>query len=85
VERQSYQKKVDAILSSLNSNSTYLPGISSLNENEALNKNKQAHSILEGDKSKESVWACLYADVDTLKTPYCAESFMLMVKSIKGY
>jgi hypothetical protein len=86
VERQSYQKKVDAMLNSLNSNSQSLSGdlANSSNESEALNKTKPTHSILENDKSKDSVWSCLYADVDSLKTPYCAESFMLMVKSIKG-
>jgi hypothetical protein len=29
------------------------------------------------------IWSCNYSDVDTMKPPHCAESFILMLKTMK--
>lgn len=36
------------------------------------------------DKQFNDVWSCDYSDIDKMKPPHCAESFMAMIKAITG-
>ncbi len=41
-------------------------------------------STIKMDKNLNDIWCCDYSDVDTMKPPHCAESFMSMIKAITG-
>ena len=36
------------------------------------------------NKSQNELWSCNYADIDLMKPPHCAESFVLLIKAISG-
>lgn len=81
LERQICLKKVDLIFTGLNTKST-ISAIASLNDllmSEDSTNKKQASLF---DEQTSEIWACNYSDVDSMKPPSCAESFVLMIKAI---
>ena len=39
---------------------------------------------LNPEKHMNDVWSCVYSDIDKMKPPHCAESFMSMINAITG-
>ena len=74
LERQVCQKKLDMIFAGLNRHLM----------NEHGKGIKLEASLLDVDKGCEDIWACSYSDVDKMKPPHCAESFMSMINAISG-
>jgi hypothetical protein len=86
LERQVCQKKLDVIFSYLTpvssgggagaggSSGDADKSISAILHNETAGQN--------ADKLNE-IWSCNYADVDAMKPPQCAESFVLMLKAMR--
>lgn len=66
LERQVCQKKLDTMFVV---NDPTAPGGENL-----LNLN--------AEKQMNDVWACVYSDIDKMKPPHCAESFMSMINAI---
>ena len=81
LERQVCQKKLDLIFSYL----------SPINAQESQEADKSISHILSGSDAGQNVeklneiWSCDYSDVDNMKPPHCAESFILMLKTMKGF
>ncbi len=67
LERHVCQKKLDMMFIS--------SPIGNLEETGSLN-------LLNADRRSSDVWCCDYSDVDKMKPPHCAESFMSMIKAI---
>jgi hypothetical protein len=77
LERQVCIKKLDMIFS-------YLTPVSEIDGS----ADKSISSILNNDNGQNveklnEIWSCNYSDVDTMKPPQCAESFILMLKTMK--
>lgn len=71
LERQVCQKKLDLLFSNL------------LLSNSINSADESAKSLLlNNEKLLNEIWSCSYGDVDSMKPPNCAESFILMVKAI---
>ena len=81
LERQICQKKVDLIFSGLNQASSSDQGGIGGGDKSSLGA-ANGKSSLFSEKATE-IWSCNYADVDMMKPPNCAESFILMIKAIK--
>lgn len=80
LERQVCQKKVDLMFS-------YLTTASSAIDNSNQDGGKTLNSLIRNenqdlDKLNE-IWSCNYSDVDSMRPPQCAESFILMLKTMK--
>ena len=73
LERQISQKKIDSMFAGLNNDSFKSDDKSNMSS---------GTSLLSNDTSKNEIWSCNYSDVDTMKPPHCAESFILILKSI---
>lgn len=73
LERDVCQKKVDNLFSCLNRD-----GDSSLANDE------KANIFSLSNKSENEIWSCNYSDIDLMKPPHCAESFVLLIKAITG-
>ncbi len=89
LERQICQKKVDLIFTGLSPRTGNV--MSTLTDLLASDErsSKQAHqgkvqsssSSLFEDQS-DQIWSCNYSDVDAMRPPSCAESFVLMIKGM---
>lgn len=77
LERQVCQKKFDSMFSSLTTNSLALEDPSLLNSKTTFNL-----SMLNNDKLLNEIWSCNYSDVDAMRPPQCAESFIMLIKAI---
>ena len=64
LERLISQKKIDTIFNGLNGETNTTTGVGSL---------------LMGQDRNE-IWSCNYSDVDCMKPPHCAESFVLILR-----
>lgn len=81
VERQVCQKKLDMMFVNLNQNSS----MSSPDLTEPNSKQQSVSLNLLGiDSQINDIWCCDYSDIDKMKPPHCAESFMSMIKAITG-
>lgn len=74
LERQVCQKKLDTMFVNLLPCGPQGSHGSNQEQNVLLNLN--------GDKQLDDVWACDYSDIDKMKPPHCAESFMSMINAI---
>jgi hypothetical protein len=92
LERQSCQKKVDRMFATFNASSvaavtnsttSLLDGggqfLSSVLTTDRFLASKKSSN---NSKEDEEIWKCSYSDVDTMKPPQCAETFMMLIKSI---
>lgn len=82
LERQVCQKKLDHMFSCFDKTP-------SQSQDDLSNKSNQSSkltglTLLSNEKLIDEIWSCNYSDVDTMKPPHCAESFILMLKSIAG-
>lgn len=77
VERQVCQKKLDMMFVNLNQNS-----LVSNSDSTGSNSKQPSLNLLGNDKQINDIWCCDYSDIDKMKPPHCAESFMSMIKAI---
>ena len=70
LERQVCQKNLDAMFANLNQT--------------GMDDKSSSLDLLGSDKQLNDIWCCDYSDIDKMKPPHCAESFMSMVKAITG-
>ena len=91
LERLLCTRKIDQMFAYLNRSN--LVGLDSLTESSGLSSNskssmkKSAQTMfsLNEEKAYADIWQCNFADVDKLKPPHCAETFMSMIESICGW
>ena len=79
LERQLSQKKVDLMFNSFDNGEI----MNLVEKSEKSNDNPKSGSILSNLNQKNEIWSCIYSDIDEMKPPRCAESFILILKSIK--
>ena len=53
-------------------------------QSSSINVSSDSLSSLNEEKTYNDIWKCNYSDVDKTKPPQCAETFMLMIKTISG-
>jgi hypothetical protein len=84
LERLLCTKKIDQMFAFLNRTNLVNLDSMSLTENKSTEKSAQTMLSLNEEKSYFDIWQCNYSDVDKMKPPHCAETFMAMIKAISG-
>ncbi len=72
LERDVCQKKVDNLFSCLN-------------RDNSLTNEEKVNIFSLSNKNEKEIWSCNYSDIDLMKPPHCAESFVLLIKAISGW
>lgn len=79
LERLLCTKKIDQMFAYLNKTN-----LEPLDSNDPGGKQSHKTFSLNDQKSYYDIWQCNYSDVDKMKPPHCAETFMSIIKAISG-